>query len=312
MSKEECIEFPNKEGLVLRGVLHYGSIERRKDITLITLNTGLNDMTGWHRLQVKNARYLASKGYNVLRFNDTGIGNSDGEILEQSIVKIFSDIETGLFVDNADSAVDFVKGRFPDDRLVYLGYCGGGLTAIHSAAKNKKIAGVIDIAGPITLSSDEYMEKADPWEVKKNIVKYKTKILKLDPWIRFLTGKGEYKTIYNSLIHYIKHTLRDEYKDNVTMEDISSIKGLNIKFFESFDTYTKSNRPLLFYFAELDSATWEFRKYFLAKYQDRKFRAGSIVTYIEVPRANHIFSSDEAQERLKTDISMWLENNYIK
>ena len=141
--KEECVEFINPDGFILRGILHHADQDHAKGVSLICLNTGLNDMVGWHRIQVKTSRYLTEYGYNVLRFDDTGIGDSDGEILKESIVEIFSDIESGLFVLNADAAVDFVNKNFPEEKIIFLGFCGGGLTAFHSAAQNQKIAGVI-------------------------------------------------------------------------------------------------------------------------------------------------------------------------
>ena len=93
MSIEECIEFKNSEELVLRGILHNPNKHNINNITLICLNTGLNDMIGWHRIQIKVSRFLSEKGYRGLRFDDSGIGDSDGDILTESIVEVFSDIE---------------------------------------------------------------------------------------------------------------------------------------------------------------------------------------------------------------------------
>jgi len=309
LCKEECIEFENKDGLLLRGILHHGNEVEHKKVSLICLNTGLNDMVGWHRLQVKVARFLADNGYNVLRFDDVGIGDSDGELDEESIVNIFASIETGLFILNADAAIDFTKKKFPDGKLVHLGFCGGGLTAFHSAATKRDVAGVIDIGGPVTLSSAEYLDKKDPWEVKKQVEKYKSKLFDPHPWIRFFTGKGEYSNIFKSVTHYVKHKVKGEYKDSLALENwnVDECKNLNKKFFHSFELYSKSKRPALFYFAELDSATWEFKKYFLWKYQCSKIWSDSVCSFIEIKGANHIFSGTESQQRLKYDILGWLK-----
>ena len=201
---EECLEFRNHDGLLLRGIFHYGNGANYKKIALICLNTGLNDMVGWHRIQVKTARFLAENGYDVFRYDDTGIGDSEGVLESESIVDIFSDIETGLFVGNANAAVNLVSSKFKEHKLVYLGFCGGGLTAIHSAARNRKIQGVISIGGPVTLSSAEYLHKRDPWVVEKNVTNYKSKIFKVKAWIRLLTFRGDYKTICSSIFNFVK------------------------------------------------------------------------------------------------------------
>ena len=309
--KEECVEFQNQDGLLLRGILHHGNRKVYKNVSLICLNTGLNDMVGWHRIQVKLSRYLAANGYNLIRFDDTGIGDSDGEILKDSIVEIFSDIETGLFVSNADAAVNFVSKNYPDEKMIYLGFCGGGVTAFHSAVQNKKVVGVIDIGGPITLSSKEYLQKKDPWEVQKNVAKYKSKFFQIRPWINFITFRGEYQTVFNSITSYIKHKIKGEYKDSLSPKDFSDVKNLNRKFFSSFESYAKSKRPALFFFAEIDSATWEFKKYFLSKYQSSSFWSDTLFTFIEAEHANHIFSSLESQERIKEDLKEWLETHFL-
>ena len=80
--KEECVEFENNDSMLLRGILHHGNEVEYKKISLICLNTGLNDMVGWHRLQIKIARFLADNGYNVLRLDNFGVGDSEGELEE--------------------------------------------------------------------------------------------------------------------------------------------------------------------------------------------------------------------------------------
>jgi len=307
---EECIEFKNCEGIILRGILHKADVEKQK-ITFICLNTGLNDMAGWHGIQVKTARYLATNGYNVLRFDDSGIGDSDGLIEEESIVNIFSDIESGMFVQNAVAAVDYVKKSSPDDKIVYLGFCGGGLTAIHAAAYDKRVFGIIDIGGPITLSSNEYLQKVDPWVVKKNFDNYRSKIFKLRPWINFFSNKGDYKTIFKSLIYYLKHKIKGEYGETIKADIQVKTLNLNNKFFESFIKFSSSKRPVLFFYAEIDSATWEFKKYFLNIYKQSNFWDDKFHTYIEAEKANHILSSLESQEKLRREIMSWTKTHFI-
>jgi pimeloyl-ACP methyl ester carboxylesterase len=262
-------------------------------------------MVGWHRLQVKISRYLAEEGFNVLRYDDSGIGNSEGDIDEESIVKIFSDIETGLFVPNAESAADFLASIFSKDKIIYLGFCGGGLTAVHSAAKKKDIAGVVDIGGPITLSSKEYLEGKDPWEIKSNILRYRSNIFRINPWIRFLTGKGEYKTILTSIVNYLKHKYSGAYRKKIGPQQTELPKNFNWSFVRSFEKYMRSRRPILLYFAEIDSATWELKKYFKDRYIDSNENS-PFINYIEVEKANHIFSGDDHQAKMKEDISQWL------
>lgn len=303
---EECVEFKNSAGLLLRGVLHRHDPNNDLKTSIVCLNTGLNDMVGWHRIQVKIARKLSADGYSVLRYDDAGIGDSEGDIDKESIVEIFSDIETGMFVQNAAAAVHFIEKAFSGNKIVLLGFCGGGLTAMHCAADNAGIDSIIDIGGPVTLSSNEYLQKKDPWVVQKNMQKYRSKIFRLRPWINFLTFRGEYGVVIKSIKSFIWHKIKGEYDEKPLAPDFADIKNLNRKFFYSFEKYAKSDRPCLFFFAEHDSATWEFKKYFLAHYSATRWWSDSKFKFFEAKGANHILSTEESQKLLHEHILAFL------
>lgn len=303
---EHCVEFQNPAGQVLRGIFHCAEESKRKNLTLICLNTGLNDMAGWHRLQVKSARLLAENGYDVLRFDDIGIGDSDGEITDDSIVAIFADIQTGGFLENANLAVDFCSQKNPENKLVYLGFCGGGITGLLSAAENEKVSGLVCIGGPVTISADEYLHKMDPWAVNKNVTNYKEKIFDYKAWLRLLTFRGEYKTIFKSIFKYITNKISGEYSDGKNFSDLDCVKNLNKSFFYAFEKANKRKCPCLFFYADTDSAAWEFKKYFMEYYADKYFSNNSLNVFIEEPNSNHIFSDIESQKSLDSNIINWL------
>ncbi len=307
MAREECVEFLNRQGDVLRGILHYCDNGKDRRVTIITLNTGLNDMVGWHRLQLKLARYLADNGYNVLRFDNSGIGNSGGEIEEGPVNEIFARIETGHWSQDAASAIDFIENMLPGNRHVFVGFCGGALTAIHSAAWDKRVNGVVDIAGPVVLSNEEIADKKDPWSVQENVKNYKRKVLNLGSIRRFLTGKSNYRLIARSVHYYVKHKISGRYSSS-SMVDVSpgEMKRLNHKIFHSFERYLKSGRPILLYYAGYDKASWEMKKYFLPRFQDTLHWKKGRCIFIEDEDANHIFSDTDSQKRLKESIHDWL------
>ena len=307
MLMETCIETKNRNGESLRGILHSGNAEKYKKIVLICLNTGLNDMAGWHRIQVKTARFLSGQGYDVLRYDDSGIGDSDGILNEESIVEIFTKIETGMFVDNANAMVDFVAHKFNNHRIIYLGFCGGGLTGIFSAAVNKKIQGVIAIGAPVTLSSNEYFYKRDPWVVQKNIENYWLKLFNVKSWIRFLTFRGDYRTVFASLFLFFKNKLSGTYSEKPSNTPDDKKVNLNQEFFIAFKQFVKRDIPCLFFYAENDSATWEFKKYFMEVYQKSGIWNPEKIRFCEAKHANHILSSEESQKLLNEHIMTYLE-----
>ena len=303
---EECIQTQNANGECLRGIIHHGNPDNYKKIILICLNTGLNDMVGWHRIQVKTARYLAKNGYTTIRYDDTGIGDSDGLINEESVVEIFTQIETGLFIQNANAVTEFVRAKFQNHKIIYIGFCGGGLTAIFSAAINKLISGTVIIGAPVTLSSNEYFHKRDAWVVQKNVEKYKSKLFDLKAWLRFFTLRGEYKTVFFSLLFFLKHKFSGIYSESIPTATEEIPANLNQEFFSVFRQFIKRKIPCLFFYAENDSATWEFKKYFLSQYEKKDVWVKNKFTFFEAEKANHILSSEEAQGLLNDNLLQFL------
>lgn len=303
---EQCIEFKNKIGHTLRGILHHGSTNNYKKVSLLFLNTGLNDMVGWHRLQLKIARHFALLGYNVLRFDNFGIGDSDGEIEEGEVSGILTQVEQGLWADDAISALEFMMGNFKKEKYFFMGFCGGALNAIHAAAREKRVHGVINVAAPIALSAKFEQEQINPYHSKRSVESYKKKILNKRSMLNFVTGKSDYKIIFKSLFFYIKHKFSGLYDSHDSLSDLSDSKiNLNKSLFTSFEKYMKSDRPILFYYPEFDNSTWELKNYFLPRYQDTRFWKNHC-NFIELDGANHIFAEDESQRRIKTDILEWL------
>lgn len=146
--------------------------------------------------------------------------------------------------------------------------------------------------------------------MKKNVDKYRRKIFEIQPWIRFLTGKGEYGNVIKSITYFLIHKMRGRYDKHLLSEGLDESINLNKKFFNSFELYSKSRRPILFYYGEHDSATWEFKKYFWENYKQTNVQKDSVVNFIEVEQANHIFSDLNSQQRMKQDIYNWLCDHF--
>jgi uncharacterized protein len=307
MMHELCVKFQNEKGNILRGILHRGTAENYKRVSLIFLNTGLNDMVGWHRLQLKVARHFASEGYNILRFDNFGIGDSDGEIEEGEVSGIMTQIEQGLWANDAVAALEFMMQNFKSEKYLFMGFCGGALNAIHAAAKEKRVHGIINVAAPIALSAKIEQEQLNPYHSKKSVESYKKKILNRRSLLNFVTGKSEYRVVLKSLYSYLKHKFSGFYSSPESALEIPESKlNLNRSLFVSFEKFMKSNKPILFYYPEFDNSTWELKNYFMPRYRETEFWK-KYCSFIELEGANHIFAEDKSQRRIKTDVLDWLQ-----
>lgn len=106
---------------------------------VLLLNAGLLHRVGPNRLYVVLARRLAAAGMPVLRFDYSGLGESeprrDDLPLEQSAVA------------EGVEAIDFLQGSGIADRFVPMGICGGAENAQRLAGEDERVIGAVLIDG---------------------------------------------------------------------------------------------------------------------------------------------------------------------
>ena len=125
------LSIPKGEGPFPAVILVSGSGPQNRDEELVK-----------HKPFLVIADYLTKNGYAVLRYDDRGIGESQGN---------FQTATTADFTTDAISAYDYLKGRDDIDKKK-IGVCGhseGGMVAQMMAAKlKKKLAFAIFLAAP--------------------------------------------------------------------------------------------------------------------------------------------------------------------
>ena len=137
------------------------------------------------------ASVRSEMGYFVFRFDTHGIGDSEGDLGEGEVYKYHVAIETGLFAQDTIDATDFFLKKVGLQKTIQIGICGGALTSMFAASMEKRIVKIVHIAGPIMLSSKLDAGYNHPWNAKNFLGLYKRKIINLNSWLRFLTGKKD-------------------------------------------------------------------------------------------------------------------------
>ena len=115
------------------------------------------------------ADYLTNLGYVVLRYDDRGTFDSEGD---------FSAATTHDFVNDAAAALDYLKKRPEVDstKVVVIGHSEGGLIANILGAKIPTLSGIVSLAGTsirgdsilhiqTRLIAESNGEKGDQWEL---------------------------------------------------------------------------------------------------------------------------------------------------
>lgn len=102
---------------------------------IVILNTGIVHRVGHHRMWVTLSRRLARRGHTVVRFDQSGIGDSaPSRGSEQPVVTALDDIRTVL---------DWLQTRHGVSRVVLAGLCSGADFAVLHAHDDPRIAGLV-------------------------------------------------------------------------------------------------------------------------------------------------------------------------
>ncbi|MGE5437682.1 MAG: alpha/beta hydrolase family protein [Syntrophothermus sp.] len=143
--KEEEVVFQNsKDNIKLFGTLTLP--EKGEDFPAVILVTGSgpqnrNEELMGHKPFLVLSDYLTRRGIAVLRYDDRGVGKSEGN---------FSSAITPDFTQDALSAIEYLKTRkeINKDKLGVIGHSEGGMIAPLVANKDKDVSFIVLLAGP--------------------------------------------------------------------------------------------------------------------------------------------------------------------
>ncbi|MDH6354442.1 fermentation-respiration switch protein FrsA (DUF1100 family) [Dysgonomonas sp. PH5-45] len=143
--KTEDVKFGNENAdITLAGTLTMPA--ERKNFPAVVLVTGSgaqnrNEEIMGHKPFLVIADYLTRNGIAVLRFDDRGVGESEGD---------FGSALTDDFATDAAAALSYLKTRkdINPRKIGMLGHSEGGSVAFKQAAANKDVAYIISLAGP--------------------------------------------------------------------------------------------------------------------------------------------------------------------
>ncbi len=144
----EKISIPNSQGKAIAAVVHHSETPTNR---LAILCSGYLDSKDYHGL-VELAKTLTVQGYTVVRFDATGIWDSEGSIEEYTMSQYLKDIA---------SVLETMIYRQHYSHILLGGHSRGGVMAILYAARDARISSVLAIM-PSTPSLS--IQRRAPWE----------------------------------------------------------------------------------------------------------------------------------------------------
>lgn len=134
--REKPVQFGDDRGLF--GILCVPSHEGPAEGPVVVMpNSGLIHRVGANRIHVLLARALAEQGIRSLRFDLSGIGESERRTGAMSL-------DEAVYRDAVD-ALDFVAGQQQADSFVLLGLCSGAYDGLQLATRDLRVVGVVAI-----------------------------------------------------------------------------------------------------------------------------------------------------------------------
>ncbi len=310
---EETVTLENKSNQTLFGILHVpdngGKSGRRVGINI--LNPGLKNRVAPNRLNVKIARLLCKRGFYVFRLDPFGIGDSEGELSakNEDVMDLWGMIQRGTFVDDTILSNSFFIEKVNLDKLILIGQCGAGVTALICGERDKRIKELVLIDTPFRVVSSEVNMKeiaAEYCEPNKLIKEGFSDILNPKKMKKLLTLNINWGLYLNAFRTSISTFFRDK--------KINGSKNVNNRFnwqmLNAFESFMKRKGKAYFIYAENDFSLKEFTQDFKLNFFDGNKVYNNQCKIDVIKDANHIYTEMVWQDELINNIIGWLSGSH--
>ncbi len=258
---------------------------------------------------------LSSLGYDVLRFDQLGTGDSEGEILEDvPLEKYFLAVQSGASTGDTKAALAWAIARYPRARIYLWGQCGGGIPSLQVAADAPdQVAGLILLALPVLYSRPmSEVRELDARVAGKGYL-YKLK----DPaaYLRLLSGKSDYhliKAALRSVMRRVQRLARRRVRlqlERFRPEAQPDHAMFNDRLWSAFQEVMANHVPTLLLMAAIDNETPEFDEEFRDKVLKKRPGWGQFYTVEYLEEADHSLMIPEARQRSLEAMVEWLERH---
>jgi pimeloyl-ACP methyl ester carboxylesterase len=273
---EEAVRFG--AGRSLAGVLtHPANFDCARPAILL-LNVGLVHRAGPNRLYVKLARRFAELGFLVLRFDFSGIGDSQrrDDAIPQNRAH---PLET-------QEAMDHLEAAWGTRRFLSMGICRGAWASFGAACQDPRLVGLV-LINPDTLADDRRSAIRD----QRRSAAAAGSLARPGMWLRALRDPARYRAEFAMLISHTRARLRRGDRVREAGQVAERVRALAERGVE-----------MLFIFSELDPG----RDYIIAILGRLSGTASDRIVQEVIPKATHAFLSLASQRLFAAAVERWI------
>jgi uncharacterized protein len=275
---EEVVGF-NCQGDRLWGIVSRPLADKTcADTGVVIIVGGPQYRVGSHRQFALLARALAVQGYPVMRFDYRGMGDAEGELRNFNLI-----------ADDIDAALAAMLRASPRlKRLVVWGLCDAASAALMFASSDDRVTGIV---------------AANPWarsdaSLAATYVKryYLARLLQHDFWRKLVRGEFSLTASARSLWHNLAG-MRAGAKAEAAQPSFQALMAAGLRGFRG---------PVLLLLSGNDLTAQEF----LLHTQSSPLWRGALddpkITRVDMPDADHTFSTQHWQAQLENATLSWL------
>lgn len=303
----ELISFENRRGETLFGTFHRPIEGLSSRIPVVLLAPGVKMRVGPGRLYVPLTDALTAMGHSVLRFDFSGLGDSDGVVNESELIDVYRSVERGRYIEDTLDAIDWIRERERSDRVMLGGLCGGALTALLAAEHCAAVESILSLGMTVALVGGpvkpaELLTRA---QLDHRRALYYRRLLEPKSWARFFSGKTEYGVLFHSILRVVQRRLGQRPPDATSASAPLPIADLNPDFPRAFLHFLGRGGRILLLFGEKDRLPSEYQEKFAIHYaRQLEPHAPQIQLHI-VPGANHVLSQRSWRSEMTAVVQAW-------
>ena len=268
---EQVVRFGPDNGLL--GIVTTPATPRPGAPAVVLLNAGLLHRVGPNRMYVDLARRLADQGFNCLRFDMSGVG--DSELREGGLLYIERSVGDTL------AANDALVGLLGIDRFVLVGLCTGAFNAFRSALRDERVVGCVLLDGysyPTTRSQLRH---------------YRSRIFQLNRWAGYLgrkLGRGR------------NQDAEIERKDDLVVFENEVVP--RDRWRDELASLIERHTSLLMIYTKLGPLAFNYERQLHDAFPDLQLDRGVAVRYF--PDADHTFTLPGNRNKVIATIETWM------
>jgi dienelactone hydrolase len=270
---------------------------------VILLNAGLMHRVGPNRLYVKLARALAMSGFVVLRFDFSGMGDSEARkdhlLLEKSVV------------DDTQEAMNYLAQTKGFEQFLLIGHCSGAGISFFTASQDPRVIGATLInpqgAGEEWATYDRNQKLAQYYTHYYS----KAALGDVQRWARFVKGDVDYRSIARNVLQNILWgritALSFRLKKALGQGKEAEIQLSEQKFNPAQELHHLVERgmQILFVYSEGNSGLEYIHTIF-----GQELAAGLAAHKIKIeiiPESDHLFTLLAGQKKVVETIQIWTQ-----